>query len=73
MVIAGHSMGGVVARGALLELGKEGAYGSSALDATLITLATPHADSPAATAPSAARAHRDINDAWIGKRHMRVT
>ena len=43
------------------------------MDATLITLATPHADSPAATAPSAARAHRDINDAWIGKRHMRVT
>ena len=73
VVIAGHSMGGVVARGALLELGKEGAYGSSALDATLITLATPHADSPAATAPSAARAHRDINDAWIGKRHTRVT
>ena len=29
VVIAGHSMGGVVARGALLELGKEGAYGSS--------------------------------------------
>jgi GPI inositol-deacylase len=73
VVIAGHSMGGVVARGALLELGKEGAYGSSALNATLITLATPHADSPAATAPSAARAHRDINDAWIGKRHTRVT
>ena len=73
VVIAGHSMGGVVARGALLELGKEGAYGSSALDATLITLATPHAYSPAATAPSAARAHRDINDAWIGKRHTRVT
>lgn len=73
VVIAGHSMGGVVARGALLELGKEGAYWSSALNATLITLATPHADSPAATAPSAARAHRDINDAWIGKRHTRVT
>ena len=70
VVIAGHSMGGVVARGALLELGKEGAYG---LDATLLTLATPHADSPAATAPSAARAHREINDAWIGKRHTRVT
>lgn len=70
VVIAGHSMGGVVARGALLELGKEGAYG---LNATLLTLATPHADSPAATAPSAARAHRDINDAWIGKRHTRVT
>ena len=72
VVIAGHSMGGVVARGALLELGKEGAYGSP-LNATLITLATPHADSPAATAPSAARAHRDINDAWISKRHTRVT
>ena len=72
VVIAGHSMGGVVARGALLELGKEGAYGS-ALNATLLTLATPHADSPAATAPSAARAHRDINDAWISKRHTRVT
>ena len=72
VVIAGHSMGGVVARGALLELGKEGAHGSP-LNATLLTLATPHADSPAATAPSAARAHRDINDAWIGKRHTRVT
>jgi len=72
VIIAGHSMGGVVARGALLELGKEGAYGSP-LNATLITLATPHADSPAATAPSAARAHRDINDAWISKRHTRVT
>ena len=72
VVIAGHSMGGVVARGALLELGKERAHGS-ALNATLLTLATPHADSPAATAPSAARAHRDINDAWIGKRHTRVT
>jgi hypothetical protein len=117
--VVGHSMGGVVARGALLALGDgdagdgdggsgdgdgagdgagggagpggaghgdgDGSYGDGEGEGggevtpqtpqprrrnmppvTLLTLATPHGASPAATQPAMARAYARLNNAWWG-------
>jgi hypothetical protein len=62
VVLLGHSMGGLVARGALLDdaLQKQ----KSSLAVSLVTLASPHAYSPATTTMRAARRHARLNEAW---------
>jgi hypothetical protein len=62
VVLLGHSMGGLVARGALLDdaLQKK----KSSLAVSLVTLASPHAYSPATTTMRAARRHARLNEAW---------
>ena len=62
VVLLGHSMGGLVARGALLDdaLQKR----KTSLAVSLVTLASPHAYSPATTTMRAARRHARLNEAW---------
>ena len=62
VVLLGHSMGGLVARGALLDdaLQKK----KTSLAVSLVTLASPHAYSPATTTMRAARRHARLNEAW---------
>ena len=78
VVVLGHSMGGLAARGALLDStrrdtlldstrldsGPPGDMYSRDLAVTLITLATPHAYSPATTTKGAARRLARLNEAW---------
>ena len=65
VAILGHSMGGLVARGALLDA-RLGNRENSAppLAFSLVTLASPHAYSPATTTKGAARRHARMNEAW---------
>lgn len=72
-LVVGHSMGGVVARGALLALSRAGVDGDgdAALPrTTLLTLATPHASSPAAMQPSMGRALGRLNAEWRRAAHV---
>ena len=69
VIIAGHSMGGVVARAALLEI--KGIAAS--VDATVVTIATPHEKSPAATQPAIARFYERTNRAWVDANNADVT
>ena len=72
VIIAGHSMGGVVARAALLELNRATTR-RTAVDATVVTIATPHEKSPAATQPAVARFYERTNRAWADERNADVT
>jgi len=62
VVLLGHSMGGLVARGALLDDALQEKKNSLAV--SLVTLASPHAYSPATTTMRAARRHARLNEAW---------
>ena len=73
VILVGHSMGGLVARGALVPLPPPVPPRASPsapvpvpvpAAAVVLTLATPHAYSPAATQPSMARLHAHLNRAW---------
>lgn len=72
VIIAGHSMGGVVARAALLELNRATTR-RTAVDATVVAIATPHEKSPAATQPAVARFYERTNRAWADERNADVT
>ena len=68
VILVGHSMGGLVARGALVPLPPRvptpPASPVPVSASVVLTLATPHAYSPAATQPSAARLLATLNRAW---------
>ena len=64
VVLLGHSMGGLVARGALLDDALRGKQKKTSLAVSLVTLASPHAYSPATTTICAARRHARLNEAW---------
>ena len=65
VAILGHSMGGLVARGALLDARfRVEKKSAPPLAFSLVTLASPHAYSPATTTKGAARTHARMNEAW---------
>ena len=72
VILVGHSMGGLVARGALVPLpppvpghpSRSAPVPAAVPAAIVLTLATPHAYSPAATQPSMARLLADLHRAW---------
>ena len=64
VAILGHSMGGLVARGALLDARLGNRNRKPPLAFSLVTLASPHAYSPATTTKGAARRHARMNEAW---------
>ena len=71
VIIAGHSMGGVVARAALLELAAS--VPRLSVDATVVFIAAPHDKSPAATQPAIARFYERTNRAWVDANNADVT